>query len=372
MNRYHIHYHSRTLVSLAGIKDQQVLPLRGWRFDFTEDKVGIVLVDNVKNSDGINLHTGLNMFVDVGANSEGGAKETSKNIAETLLNLVTFSTLAYCSSAKLVSVMEVCDKGPYLFEHYAYPFDEWELIGSRCVIDENIFRAIFENYNRNAHKQRIMRTLSWLRKGVGEENKVDQFISYWVGLEVIKHILRRTLRTRTKNLDEWAGVEDVFIHKLSFQDFGTIKQSGRNGLLHGFRELDDEFMREIAGYVEPIRKTLIFCIGSVLGLEDSVTMIISSKTPWGIPKGPSAIIKGEITNLPPTFEELVENYPVIDAEISNREFSLDESGDLNLKFSTSHHFRGPSDTKWDVKAVELWGDKDAGIRRGYIGEVAPT
>jgi len=372
MNRYCFQYYSRTLASVAGRKDQQVSPRQGWNFDFPNARLKIALMDSVKSANGVNLHTGLNMIVYIEADSRGDARETSTNFTETLLNLITYSTLAYCSPAKLINVMEISAKEPHQFEHYVYPFDEQELMGSLSAIDKVLFGAIFESYKRSSYQQRVMRSLSWLRKGVGEQNKVDQFVSYWVGLEVIKHILRRNLATKMRNPGEWAGVEDIFTCKLHFEKFDTVKKDGRNGLLHGFRELDDKFVREIASHVEPLRKTLIFCIGTVLGLADNTTFTISNKTPRGIPRGYSSIIKGRIRNLPVAFKELVENYPVIDAEISNREFSLSESGDLNLKFSTSHHFRGPSDTKWDVEAMELWGDGDAGIRRGYIGEVAPT
>jgi hypothetical protein len=367
MNRYCFHYHSGTLASLVGRKEQQALPRSSWVFDFQKDGAKVAFIDSIMKVSGINLHTGLNMIVDVKAESVSGAREISKNFTEMLLNLITYSTLAYCSPANLVSMMEIGDKEPHRFEHYVYPFDEQELIGSLSVIDESLFGAIFQSYDRSSCPQRVMRSLFWLRKGVGEENKVDQFVSYWVGLEVIQHILRRNLATKMKNPGEWAGVEDIFTRKLHFKNFGAVKKDGRNGLLHGFRELDDKFVREIASYVEPLRKTLIFCIGSVLDLKDSNTLTISNKTPRGIPKGSWAIIKGDISDLPVTFNDLIRDYPGVDAEVTNKEFSIDENGELKLKFKTDHHFHGSSGTKWMVKSLELWGDKDAGIRHGGIG-----
>jgi hypothetical protein len=372
MDRYYLHYHSRTLVSLTGRKEQQVSPRPGWMFSFPNDEARIALSDGVKNINDINLHTGMNIVVSVNVDSERNAIEISKNLTETILNLITFSTLTYCSPANLLSVMDVAEKEPHLFTHYAYPFDAQEIIGIVVIIDENLFGTIFKDYDKASDRQRIMRALTWLRNGIGEEKTVDKFISYWVGLEVIKHILRRNLRTKIRNPDEWAGVEDIFTNELHFQNFDAVKKDGRNGLLHGFRELDDKFVGEIASYLEPVRKTLIFCIGSVLGLEDSVTMTISSKTPRGIPKGPWAIIKGEVRNLTLPFEEVVKNYPTIDAEVTNKEFSIDENGELKLKFKTNHRFHGSSGTKWEVKSLELWGKKDAGIGRGDIDQVVSS
>lgn len=199
-------------------------------------------------------------------------------------------------------------------------------------------------------------------KGICEENSTDEFVSYWVGLEVIKHILRRELKRKMRNVGEWDGVKDIFTNKLHFNDFDTIKKDARNGLLHGFRTLDDEFIKEIESYLEPIRKTLIFNIGSILGLEESTILTIANKTPRRIRRNPWSVVEGELKNIPRDFDELVKNYPIIEAEKANKQFSIDKRGELSLTFSISHHFHGPSSAKWEVKATELWGDKDAGIK----------
>ena len=361
MNRYCIQYHSRALAALAGREEQQTLPLPVWGFKFSNHGLRIALSDSVKQTTGVNLHTGLSIIVDLKENSEEKAIETSKNFAETLLNLISFSTLAYCDSARLVSIINIGDMESYSFRHYVYPFDSdsREIIGSLSIVDETLFRAIFEAYNKSSHGQRILRALTWLRKGIGEESVADEFISYWVGLEVIKSILRRNLEMR--NPREWAGVEEIFTSKLHFQNFDTIKQDVRSGLLHGFRELDNSFVKEIESYVEPVRKTLICCVGSILGLEDRDMLSIASKTSRRIKNVPWMVIEGALRNLPRDFNELARNYPMVDAELVNKKFSMKQRGNLSITFTVNHHFHGSSDTKWDIKATELWGDKDAGI-----------
>jgi hypothetical protein len=361
MNRYCIQYHSRTLAALAGRKKQQSLPLPVWEFNFPNLSVRIALSDSIKHTTEINLHTGLGIIVDLKADSVEEATESSKNFAETLLNLVGFPTLAYCDSARLVSLIDIVDREPCPFRHYVYPFDDQEIIGSLSIVDETLFGTIFEAYDKSSDQQRILRALSWLRKGIGEENTVDEFISYWVGLEVTKPILKRNLARKMRNPKEWAGVEDIFINRLHFQNFDTIRQNARNGLLHGFRELDDNFIREIESYVVPIRKTLIYCIGSILGLEDSIILKIANKGPRRIRRGSWTVIEGGLRGLPKNFDELVKNYPGIDAELANKKFSVGQRGNLNMTFTVSHHFHGSSNTKWEVKATELWGDKDSGI-----------
>lgn len=361
MNRYSIQYHSRTQVALTKLDKQQTLPLPGWVFNFPVEEVKIFLFDATKRTDDVNLHTGLNLTTVLKANSLEEAKETSKNFVETTLNLVSFSTLTSCSPAKLASIMDVpyAHAKAYPFIHYAYPFDEQEIIGSLSVIDEPAFRELFDAYTRSPNQQRTLRASTWLRKGIGEENSVDEFISYWIGLEVIKHVLSPEKMNTDK---EWGKVEEVFTEKLHFQNFKKIRQDGRNGLLHGFRQLDNEFVKEIESYVEPIRKTLIFCLGNVLCLRERTTIAIANKAPRRIRQSPWTVLEGLLKNMPKDFDRLVKNYPMIDYEKANKKFSIDKSGELSMTFPVTYRFHGPSDAKWEVKAIELWGDKDAGIK----------
>jgi len=385
--RYLIQYHSRTLAALSRRAEQQTFPLSAWAFNYpklSNYELTIALSDHVEKTDNVNLHRGLKVTADMKADSEEEAKDVSKNNVEALLNLISFSTLTFCGPARLVSIISTLGKGTkeHIFRHYVYPFDEGEILGSLSVISEPIFGAIFEAYDKSSHKPRTLRALSWLRKGIGEDSPVDEFICYWIGLEAIKHVLAPekkkswiglgfikhillpTKKMKKKSSDEeWKGVEGIFTNKLHFRNFKKIKQYGRNGLLHGFRQLDNELVKEIESYVEPIRKTLIFCIGNVLGLEENTILAIAGKTPRRIRQNPWSVIKGVIKNIPDAFDELLKNYPTVDAQAANKMFLITEDGELNVTFSVTHHFHGPSDANWEVKAAEFWGDKNAGIKQ---------
>lgn len=367
MARYTVQHYSRTLVALVRIAEQQISPLPSWAFDFSGNKVKIALLDSVKKTDNINLHTGLDIISTLRAGSAEEATETAKSFVEMLLNLVSFSCLAFCGSARLVSIISVSDTDAKIHpvRHYVYPFDGEEILGSLSVIKEPEFGAIFEAYSRSSYKPRTIRALSWLRKGIGEDGPVDEFICYWIGLEAIKHVLSPK---KTNADEEWEEVEEVFRKRLNRQDFKEIKQAGRNGLLHGFRQVDKEFVEEIKGYVEPVRKTLIFCIGSVLGLKDDILLTIANKTPRRIRRNPWGVINGAIRDISENFDEIVRNYPRVDAEIANKTFSIDDEGEIGIKFSVAHHFRGPSSAKWRIEGIELWGDKDAGMKNAEIKE----
>ena len=368
MNRYSIRYHSRTLAALTGRAKQQTFPLSGWIFNYPNlpnYELKMALSDHVKKTDNINLHTGLNITAHMKADSEEEARDIPKNYAETLLNLISFSTLTYCDAATLVSIISITDKETHPSSYYVYPFSEQEIIGGLRIIDRPTFGTIFEAYDKSSNQARTLRALTWLRKGIGEENPVDQFISYWTGLEVIKHVLSPEKMNTDK---EWEEVEKIFKDRLHRQDFKEIKQAGRNGLLHGFRVLDNEFVREIGNYVEPIRKTLIFCIGSVLELEDDTISSIANKTPRRIKQMPWTVLKGNLENLPKDFDELIKNYPTLEGEITNKKFSISQDEDLKVEFTVTHRFHATGAVLFTPTETQIWGKKDSGIQQVALKE----
>jgi len=368
VNRYSIRYHSRTLAALSNRAKQQTLPLSGWIFNYPNlpnYELTIALSDHVKKADNINLHTGLNVTAHIKADSEEEARDISKNHVETLLNLISFSTLTHCEAATLISIINITDKETCSFSNYVYPFSEQEIIGGLRIIDEATFGTIFEAYDKSSYQPRTLRALTWLRKGIGEESHVDQFISYWTGLEVIKHVLSPERMNTDK---EWEEVEKIFENRLDRQDFKKIRQAGRNGLLHGFRELDSKFVKDIGSYVEPIRKTLIFCIGSVLGLEEDTMSSIANKTPRRVEQMPWTVLKGNLENLRRDFNELIRNYPTLEAEITKKQFSISQEGNLKVKFKVTHRFHGTSAVKWTLTETQAWGKKDSGIQEFTLKE----
>ena len=155
MNKYCIQYHSRTRVALARRAKQQTFPLPAWIFNYPKlpnYELKIALSDHVNKADNFNLHTGLNIIADVKADSEEEAKDILKNHVETLLNLISFSSLTYCDAATLVSIIGITDKEIHPSSYYVYPFSEQEIIGGLRVIDHRTFRTVFEAYDKSSYQ----------------------------------------------------------------------------------------------------------------------------------------------------------------------------------------------------------------------------
>jgi hypothetical protein len=370
MNRYIVQYHSRTLATLVRIAKQQTFPLSGWIFNYPNlpnYELKIALSDHVKKTDNINLHTGLNIITDLEADSEEEAKDISKIHVENLLNLISFSSVTYCDAAKLVSIISITDKDTHPLSCYVYPFSEQEIISGLRVIDQPTFSRVFEAYDRSSH-QSTLRALAWLRKGIGEENSVDEFICYWTALEVIKGILRRNLQHQIKKTREWDGIKVILTDKLSFHDFDDSKEARRR-LFHGGKEedkLDEDFIRKIKTYLEPMRKAFIFGIGSIWGLAEDTILSIANKTPRRIEQMPWTTLKGNLKNLQKDFTELIKNYPTFEAEITNKQFSISQEGNLELEFKLAHHFHATDAVTFTPTGTQLWGKKDSGVQQVVI------
>lgn len=362
MPKFLIQHSSITLASLSNRTEQQNTPLPMWKFDFANSNIILALGDLVEDAQGVKLHTGLNITVALEADSQEQAEIISKGVTENLLNLITFSTLTFCHPAQLVSIISI-DKQPLpRLKSYLYPFDKNELIGSLTLINEQTFREIYQAFASCTEMPRVARALSWLRKGVNEENLVDEFTAYWVGIEVIKSVLRRMLQMRKKNPGEWDGVKDIYENHLQLLNFKKVEEA-RNGLLHGYRELDNVFVNEIKGYVEPTRKTLIASIANILKLNKDTLDSLTDKKPRRLRKRPWTVIEGDIEKLPQDPEVLLKNLPRIRPENLTVDYSINESGEVNLNINMNQRLLGPPEFSFKPTSHEQWGDEDAGITK---------
>ena len=81
------------------------------------------------------------------------------------------------------------------------------------------------------------------------------------------------------------------------------------------------------------------------------------------------VLKGNLENLPKDFNELIKNYPTLEAEITNKQFSINQEGNLDIEFKVSHRFHAISGVKWALTEMQAWGKKDSGIQQFTLEEV---
>lgn len=367
MSKFFLQYHCQTLACLARKEQLQNRQLPIWRFSLPN--ASAALHDSIRSRGNIDLYNGLNIFIEVESDSDEEALSLSKNHCETILNLITFSTLAFCSPGELISQIEFGPQDLPQFRFYINPAEE-EFIASPVLIDGDKFAKIYDAYhglNDIDSQRRSMRALSWLRKGINEQDAVDEFTSYWVGLEVIKCRLRRSLKKsgQMKDPGEWDGVKHIYEETVGNNNFCNIELA-RNGLLHGFRELSPEFVEEMVGYVEPTRNTLIASITTILGLEKDILDFIVSKDVRRALKQ-RHVIEGDVEGIIDDFDRLVPNYPKAKMQMPDtKKYELDNNGNLKIEGEYNVRFKGPTNAHWHVKATELWIGGDSSISQAKL------
>ncbi|MCK4733340.1 MAG: hypothetical protein KAT65_12875 [Methanophagales archaeon] len=424
MQEFYIQFYTKTLLTIGDWKEWEQTPLPAHRFNFRDATVA--MRDCVRQEGADKVHVGLEFIVQTHATNEEEAKDKSKTFVESILNFISFSTLSSCDAASIINIIEIkSDTNLSPFQHYIYPFKDDFIIGSSVKIDEAVFGEIWNKYNKSGHQKRLMRAMSWFRKGLSEEG-LDEFISYWIGVEILKGILKSNVDARLKEeldngfipiesikkfslstnaiitkekdgewiisdgeevhivrektgrlniytedkqgcrkriTDDWIGVKRVFEDKLRCDDFGKIKEF-RNGILHGYKELSDEFVQKAVTYTPLLRKGLIACISTVLDISDGTLNKIVNKEVRKVKSEQWQIIKGNFENLPSTFDGMIINYPKIEVKIKDKEMNRGKDGRLNITSKLEYTFFCGGNIKFKIKEVEVWGDKQ--IENGLI------
>ena len=421
---FYIQYCAKTLLTFSDLEELQQTPLPLWQVNFGD--ITVVIQDCVRLEGADKLHTGLEFIVHIHAPNEEEAKEKSKGVVELILNLISFSMLCSCDAAKIINVIEIkMDTNLSPLQYYIYPFENDFISWSLVKIDTAIFVEVWNNYDKNKHQKRLMRAMSWFRTGLNKKG-LDEFISYWVGVEILSKILKGNVDMRMKNelnkgiiskelikilslslnaiitkekdgewiisdgtkdydvmekrgqlniytkdehgckkriTDDWIGAKKVFEDKLQCDDFSKIKRI-RNEILHGYEELSNEFVKESEKCIPTIRMGLIACINTILDISDEIFNKIVNKD---IQRGELErwqVVKGNVENLPLTFDEMIINYPKIEV-IKTKKIIRGEDGKLNTDYTFKCEFRD-ADTKFEIEEVEMWGDQYSRLGKEWI------
>ena len=274
--RYFIRYFVETSNALSNRREIENGKFFHWKFNLGNTE--IVLYDGKQ---------GLYADFYIVAESLEKGEEKSRISIENILNLIDFST---SSASPMPLFISIYDASLGLVEReYKQVF--YQPISERniSVIDKDIFRDIFNAFNKN-NDERVVRAISWLRKGYLEQKHVDKFIAFWTGLESINELLgdyfEIPLEERIKKCDKCeaplykitAGVERLFMDKVKVDKriFTKIRRA-RGKLLHGGGPLDENFVNELKKYIPKVKKALLFGAGVLLQVSDNTIENIIKK-----------------------------------------------------------------------------------------------
>lgn len=378
MKKYYIHRFYKTPISLSQNREtQQKEAVSSWSFNFPNEKVSVCVGDELREINGKKIHFGLMIIAEVFANSEDDAVSISMMYSEAIMNMFVFSTLSVSSAPRVISIIcfEKLESG---FKNNVYAFNPTEAVIKIVPIEFEKFDQIYKGCNRIINSERAMRAMSWLRKGINEKNSIDKFVSFWVGLEVVKGIFPKIngIEEKKRNVfkkirvylseiicgkyadvrkNEWEDIENVFVEKLKRSDFKKIKQA-RSAILHGFGELSPEFHKQVDGYWSVAKNALVWSLGIVVGLEDNaIENIITNEKKSHL--GIWYTVGGEIEGLSGELKDDFKNFPRIDLTEDNVESTINKNGEIDLRHKTTFKTHGATaKVKWKVGYTEVWGE----------------
>lgn len=353
VKEFYIRYLANTLSSLSGRIEHQKIPLPKLEFLYPAMNITIYLFDYLEEHNNLKNHIGLGFIVHIREIDEDQAIKKSKNLVENILNIISFESLSPCKSAKLISIVDSTNKNSCPTKFLISPFEEKFSPLSPIQIDKKRFDMIWNSFINSESKRRLMRSLSWLRKGIDSRIVVDEFISYFIALNVLEPLLRENRK--------WDGLDNIFDQNEvnSPYEFTEIRRA-RNRLFHGATECDelsDSFINELNNYLEPMRRAIIYGILVLLNIQkDYMFKNFINKKPLRVRGETYFIQKGIIENLLLSSSIIPEKFPELKVTNKQKIISLKCNGDLDFKLKYTTKYKLPNGSNFMLKEVESWID----------------
>jgi len=362
MKKYFVRYYIETPNSIGSRKDIEDTKVLSWKFNFGNNEISLYDQKQGLYAD-CYIEAELQMPIEK-------IEEKAKNFVENILNLIDFSTSSASNSPLLINLYEATDgliNRPFKQMFYI-PLPERNV----SLINKEIFEEIFNNFNKN-QDSRIVRAISWLRKGYWEQNFIDKFIAFWTGLESINELLcdffqisKEDRKIKCKKCENEississAGIKKLFIDTIDIESklFETIRKA-RGKLLHGGGPLDNNFVEEIKKYTPLVRRALIVGIGRLLSFDDEyIKQVLEKKTKLYTEKL-RIILEANIENFTPPLLDEFGKQPRIDLDKQDlSERVINKDGKVILKINSNFINRNAT---FDNKSIELWCDDDTAI-----------
>lgn len=358
-------YHVTATAAINNRRELQQAKQPTWKFQFPANNAEARLSDRVEVR-GVKLHAGFNITVIMEGAYSDDVVDIGTSLVDRIVDKISLITVSHCDIPRLLSHITINDDGTskgIFYHHQDLDTDNIIILGTPRKIDEKIFQELWGACDGHKHEDRIERSLAWFRKALSEHYIIDQFISFFVAIEVINPILRDILKHKMRRPKKWDGIKDIFNNKIKSVDFEKVKLA-RNQILHGYKTLPPEFITEIRSYIAPTRKAVIYGIGRILGLPDAPMDAIASNDPRKLFIRSSIGLKGSFKNLPTETEELLKDYPEITPARKPNLYSIRDTGELDITFSTDFKAKLPEGTIFSVDTMTLTGEKDAGLTPG--------
>jgi hypothetical protein len=349
------------MVALNDRRKLQQIPPSRWEFQFPSIGGKAYVWDNVEVRE-VKLHAGLKVIVVLEGNYGDDSENVATSLTDRILDIFSFAAVAQSDAPRLISHISIDEDGTSVGTFFQTPNPDSTIVnGTPRTINEDIFKAVWKACDGNQAEQRVLLALQWFRNAIREKYIINQFISYWIALEIANSTFRNILKTKSgKKSPKWGPAIDMFTTKIKSVDFGAVKRA-RNYILHGNEPLSPEFIARIRTYIVPIRNTLVYLVGGILALDDTITDSITSNTTRRLFLDSSVGLKGNFENLPTDINELLEHYPELITKGKPNRYSIRDTGELDIDVSTDYTAKLPAKTIFNADAWFVVGEENAGI-----------
>ena len=380
MERFFVRLYVETLASIAANRDQYKEGSKPiWRFHWKTDDVRLVLYDRLRDEKGALVHEGLGLDLDVPACSVDEAIPKAQNLAEGLVNLISYVTMAACKTALVVSshgIPEAPADTDVVWIHQKTRVP----LGDLKPINSDRLNAAYGLYDKvtEENKWRISKALQWLRKGLIELDTVGQFIAYWVGLESTSSVLMDILSLKQQKLwptcskckheiracpeceeslgrpNQMASVAVVFEQYVEGgkKTYSRLRAL-RGKLFHGGKKLQLEFLKELAESLPFAQEALSVAIGLMLGMDHTELKEIAASKPRRAMRPIRVKVLGQLVEFDAPTLEQPDQQPYVEQD-PEEEYTITSDGKLNVAFKQTLTMRNGS---FQATGYEMWGDE---------------
>jgi hypothetical protein len=278
---------------------------------------------------GIATSNGLAIYMHLDANDLDDAVAMAKDINEVLLSTLAFASLSECPPAEWRRAYEVTSG--LTVRRYRQYFN-YHVPGTMQQIVNEIYTGVFKSIDP-LPDERVIRAMTWFRRGLSQDNVYDELIYYWSALENLDGLLKAVLTKRCCGNEPrlGKGMLRFFVANLAYKtdDYWVLKNT-RNDVIHGLVPLSRELTQKIRNQLPELRRSCIAALCFLLGIESEIEDRIADQIiARGEPFSGHMEVDIDLPDIPPL--EQIGQQPYIEFPPNKLALSIKEDGTLNAK-----------------------------------------
>ena len=270
MKRFFVEHTVDTPLSVGDRHQQQVGP-RAIVYNIPNRNASIHIFDSLSADKryGITTSSGLGIHIYLDANDLDDAVRMAKDISEVLLSTLSFAGLSECPPANWRRAYETT---PGLTIRRYRQYFTYHVPGTMQQIETYIYSEVFRSIDP-LPDERILRAMTWFRRGLSQENVYDELIYYWTAFETLNGLLEAALPEpvckREPKLGK--GMLRFFVARLRYgTDSYWVLKNTRNDIIHGLIPLTRELTDKIRSQIPELRRSCIAALCFLLGIASEI------------------------------------------------------------------------------------------------------